>query len=207
MNFPPVETADEHGLLGIGGDASVDNLIAAYSQGIFPWPWSDEYIAWFCPPTRAILEFKNLHISHSLKKFLKKHPFRLAISENFTEVMKQCGVSKNRKNQFGTWITPAIMDGYQELQHQELAVSFEAYHDDRLVGGLYGVRLGNYFSGESMFYAEENASKVAFVFAVEQLRQAGVTWMDCQVLTDTTKSFGATEIPRAEFLKLLRKTI
>ena len=205
--FPPVSIADEHGLLGIGGEATVNNLVAAYSEGIFPWPWSDEYIAWFSPPLRAVLEFSSLHVSRSLKKAAGKNRYEMRKDYDFHAVITACGEATNRKGQKGTWITEDIYSGYEALHEQGLAHSFEAYEDNQLVGGLYGVKLGRYFSGESMFYIRDNASKLALLFAVESLRKEGVTWMDCQVLTDTTQQFGAIEIPRAQFIAKLKAAL
>jgi len=205
--FPPVSVADESGLIGIGGHATVENLLEAYRQGIFPWPWSAEYLAWFSPPERAVLFFDNLHVGRSLKKFLNKDPFHFAINKNFNAVIHSCAAATNRKKQHGTWITDEMINGYIALYHAGFATSYETYHGDTLVGGLYGVRLGHYFSGESMFYHEENASKAALVFAVSHLQAEAVTWMDCQVMTDTTKQFGATDIERKYFLKLLQQSL
>ena len=205
--FPPVSIADETGLIGIGGTASVENLLEAYSQGIFPWPWSDEYIAWFSPPLRGILYFQDLHISRSLKKILKHHQWTFAINKNFRGVISACAKVDNRTDQKGTWITAELIDGYCSLHDAGHAVSYEAYNGDTLVGGLYGVRTKNYFSGESMFYSEDNASKAVLVYAVEHLVSQNVTWMDCQVVTPTTQQFGAIEIKRNSFLKELKKAL
>lgn len=197
--FPPVEEADEDGFLGLGGPVSVENLINAYTRGIFPWPWSPEHVAWFAPPQRAILEFSSFHIPQSLKKLLRKKVFEIRIDTVFREVVLSCAHSKNRKHQKGTWITDEIIEGYTALHHAGAAHSFEVFHDSKLVGGLYGVNLGTYFSAESMFYTEDNASKVALTAAVGFLSSHNLSWIDCQVMNDNTAHLGAIEISREEF--------
>jgi leucyl/phenylalanyl-tRNA--protein transferase len=205
--FPPVSVADESGLIGIGGEATIENLLQAYRLGIFPWPWSDEYLAWFSPPLRGVLFFDAFHVGRSLKKFLSRNPYEFAINKNFSSVIQACAEATNRKKQKGTWITSEMVNSYIALHEAGFATSYESYLDGNLVGGLYGVRINGYFSGESMFYSEENASKAALVFAVSHLQSEGLTWMDCQVITDTTKQFGASEIKRDLFIKLLNHSI
>lgn len=207
LNFPPVEEADSDGLLGIGGDLSPENLLAAYTQGIFPWPWTDEYVAWFSPPKRCVLLFDDLHISQSLKKVLRRNPFEIRFNTAFKQVITACAESLNRGKQNGTWITPSMIKGYTALHKAGYAHCVEAYKEKKLVGGIYGVQIGKYFSGESMFYTEPNASKVALVKLLEKLKNEGSTWMDCQVITPHTKAFGAKEISRNQFLKRLRKSL
>lgn len=207
IEFPPVHLADENGLLGIGGEPTVENLVAAYKRGIFPWPWSDEYIAWFAPAERAVLEFSSMHINRTLKKFLKHHPFSISVDTAFEQVIEGCKTAPNRKNQRGSWITPALQRGYCDLHRAGLAHSFEVFRDKKLVGGLYGVSIGGYFSGESMFHLEDNASKVALVAAAKFLSSFGVRWMDCQVLNHLTEQFGAENILRNAFMTQLSKAI
>lgn len=207
IEFPPVHLADENGLLGVGGDPTVENLLEAYKRGIFPWPWSEEYVAWFAPDCRAVLDFSTMHISRTLKKFLKHNPFTVRIDTAFEQVIENCKSAPNRKKQKGSWITPALQKGYCDLHRNGHAHSFEVFKDQVLVGGLYGVSLGRYFSGESMFHLEDNASKVALVAAVRFLSGFGVTWMDCQVINHLTEKFGAEEVFRDEFMTLLSRDV
>ncbi|RMG45150.1 MAG: leucyl/phenylalanyl-tRNA--protein transferase [Candidatus Dadabacteria bacterium] len=206
-SFPPHELADEYGLLAVGGDCEVDSLLLAYRNGIFPWPVYDDILTWFSPPKRAVLFFKDLHIPRSLKKLRKKNLFTFAIDRNFNEVINQCATSPNRGDQSGTWITKQIIEGYIELHKAGYAHSIECYSEDKLVGGLYGVSIGAMFAGESMFYTEPNASKLALLYLIDYLRNQQVDWIDCQVMTPLLKQFGAIEIPRAEFLTLLNDAI
>ncbi len=205
--FPPVEESDEDGFLGLGGPVSVENLLNAYRNGIFPWPWSDDHIAWFAPPERAILNFSSFHIPTSLRKALKKSRFEIRINTSFREVIEGCANATNRKKQKGTWVTKAVVEGYVALHQAGMAQSFETYLDDKLVGGLYGVGIGGYFSGESMFYTVPNASKAALTYAVNFLESRGVRWMDCQVMNPNTEAYGAIEVPRQKFLHMLREAL
>lgn len=207
VEFPPVEAADETGLLGVGGLATPDNLLEAYRRGIFPWPWSEQYIAWFAPPERALLFFDSVHYSRSLQRVLRKHAYDIRIDTCFDSVIEGCRLAKNRTNQRGTWITRDLADGYRMLHARGYAHSIEVFQHDELVGGLYGVSLGKYFSGESMFHVIDNASKVALASAIEFLRGQGLTWMDCQVLSSITSTFGAIEVSRDDFGKLLESSV
>ena len=202
--FPPVETADEHGLLAVGGDLEVDSLLLAYSSGIFPWPFDRHYPAWFSPPERAVLFLKEFDISRSLQKKQKQAPYSFSFDSDFESVIRHCAKSAFRKGQSGTWITPAMIKAYVKLHICGHAHSVEAWDDKgKLAGGLYGVSIGRMFAGESMFYLKPDASKLAFAFLVEHLRGRKVEWIDCQVINPLTKSFGAREIPRKEYLKML----
>ena len=205
--FPPVEEADKDGLLGIGGELTVDNLLLAYSKGIFPWPWTDEYVAWFSPPMRGILLFDSVHISQSLKKVIKKGNFSLTFDSHFKEVMEYCKSASNRKGQHGTWITDSLVAGYIALHEAGFAHSVEVHKDGILVAGLYGVSIGNYFSGESMFHSVDNMSKVALCAAISLLTDHHIQWMDCQMVTTITSSFGAIELDRDRFLTKLQQVI
>ena len=207
LDFPPVENADEHGLLAIGGDLNVDSLLLAYRSGIFPWPLHEDLLTWFAPPKRAVLFFEDLHISKSLRKELNKNKFQIKIDTNFELVIKECAKTKFRKGQQGTWITQEMIDAYIEFNKAGYAHSIEAYIDDQLVGGHYGVSIGGMYAGESMFYREPNASKVSLVHIIEHLKSQGVTWLDCQVMTPLLESFGAKEIDRDKYMELLGKSI
>jgi leucyl/phenylalanyl-tRNA--protein transferase len=205
--FPPVETADEDGLLAIGGDLEPESIVLAYGSGVFPWPINDGLLAWFAPPTRAVLFLDEFHISSSLKRVLNKQRFTIKHNTAFEEVISRCAEVKNRGDQDGTWITAGMQKAYQKLHQLGIAHSFEAYHDSVLVGGVYGIRLGAFFAAESSFYREDNASKVVMVALAEYLRKEGISWFDCQVLTPFSESFGAREIPRTEFMKLLGESL
>ncbi len=202
LKFPPVTNADESGLLALGGDLDVSSLVLAYSQGIFPWPSSDyEMIPWYSPDPRGILEFKNLHISHSLKKLLRQKKFEVRFNEQFEKVILNCAHTHHKKGQ--TWITPKMMEAYINLHYAGYAYSAETYQEGKLVGGVYGVRIKNYICGESMFHHTSNASKVALVTLIQQLHTEGVTWMDTQMVTPVVESLGGELISREIFMQKL----
>ncbi len=204
VEFPPLEDCDEHGLLAVGGDLEVESLLLAYSQGIFPWPISDEYpLAWFSPDPRGILAFDKLHLSKSFRKFLKKNPYEVKFNTNFEAVIMNCAAVK-RNDQSSTWITPEIINAYIELQRLGFAYSIETYLDERLVGGVYGVCINKFYSGESMFHLEDNASKVALVSLLYMLKQRDIGWLDTQMVTSVVESLGGVEIPRETYLKMLK---
>jgi leucyl/phenylalanyl-tRNA--protein transferase len=201
--FPPAEHADESGLLAVGGDLRPERLVLAYSLGIFPWYSRGQPILWHSPDPRMVLRAEELHVPASLRKTLRRAPYRLTLDRAFAAVLDGCaGVP--RPGQRGTWITPAMKKAYLELHRRGLAHSAEAWSGDRLVGGLYGVGLGAAFFGESMFALAPDASKVAFVTLVEQLRRWGISLVDCQVHTDHLARFGAREWPRDDYLAALR---
>ena len=207
VEFPPVESADEHGLVAIGGDLEIDSLLLAYSQGIFPWPISEEYpLAWFSPDPRGILAFDKLHLSKSLRKFLKKNPYEVRFNTNFEAVIMNCARVK-RNDQSSTWITQEIINSYIELHRQGYAYSIETYRDDILVGGVYGVCINRFYSGESMFHTEDNASKVALVSLLYLLKQRDNGWIDTQMVTPVVETLGGLEIPRETFLQMLNVSL
>jgi leucyl/phenylalanyl-tRNA--protein transferase len=209
VEFPPRESADEEGLLAIGGDLEVVSLLKAYSEGIFPWPISKDYpLAWFSPNPRGILRYEDLKISKSLKKLLNKKKFDLRFNQNFEAVIKACSLSKNRKGQTSTWITDEIINGYINLHHAGFAYSAETYNSsNQLVGGVYGVALEGFVTGESMFYLESNASKVALVGLMEHLKALGISWIDTQMITPVVENLGGVEIDRPQFLKRLKDSL
>lgn len=201
--FPPVHLADEDGLLALGGELSPERLLLAYRSGIFPWYAEDEPVCWWSPDPRFVLFPESLHISKSMKQVLKAGRFRFSINEAFTDVIGRCKTVE-RPGQEGTWISPAIVSAYSTLHRMGYAHSAEAWLDDALVGGLYGIRLGNFFFGESMFSTCTNASKFAFIRYVEQLKKEGVELIDCQVYTPHLESLGARMIPRSHFIEMLK---
>lgn len=206
INFPPIHLADKDGFLALGGDLDIDSLLLAYSRGIFPWPISEEYpLAWFTPDPRGILSFEDLHISKSLQKLINKNIYRVEYNHDFSEVIKQCCISKNRKDN-DTWITQEIIKAYTQLFYHGFAYCVEVYNvDNKLVAGLYGVSFGDYFSGESMFFLESNTSKIAVVSLMKHLKTKGIDWLDTQMVTPVLKTLGGKEIPRSDFLHMIEK--
>lgn len=204
VDFPPVESADESGLVAVGGDLEIPSLVLAYRRGIFPWPISRDYpLAWFSPDPRGILEIKDLNISSSLKKAIKKDLFDVKFNLKFIDVIEACASLENRKHETDTWITPDIIQGYINFHNSGHAYSVEAYNKDtgELAGGLYGVMVGGHVSGESMFYKETNASKIALVTLLKRLEEFGIEFLDTQMVTPVVEALGGKEIPRNEFLK------
>jgi len=198
--FPDPSTATEDGLVATGGDLEVDTLQVAYRSGIFPWPISLDFpLAWFSPNPRGVLDFSEIHVSKSFEKFLKRSPYRVTFNHAFSQVIRQCA-RVSRKNQPGTWITPDIVTGYEKLFLQELAYSVEVWHEDKLVGGLYGVVMGDFVSGESMFTLEDNASKQGLYTLMLHLQKNGIQWLDTQMVTNVVEQFGGKYITREDFL-------
>lgn len=205
-DFPPVELAmaEPNGLLAIGGDLSPQRILTAYRRGIFPWYSGDQPILWWSPNPRTVLFPDKLKISRSLRKTLNKGLFEVRFDTAFDDVIRACA-SIPRPGQKGTWITPEIHHAYCTLHRMGHAHSVESWLQGRLAGGLYGIRLGQVFYGESMFSHCTDASKVAFVALVERLRQEGVRIIDCQVASSHLFSLGAEEIPRREFVAWLNQ--
>ena len=206
-HFPPVEQATTHpnGLLAAGGDLSVARLLEAYRQGIFPWFNAGQPILWWSPDPRMVLFPAELKVSRSLAKTLRKSRFEVRADTVFRDVIQNCGMP--RRDQDGTWITAPMVEAYCELHRAGVAHSVETWLDGELVGGLYGVALGRAFFGESMFTCAADASKVALVTLVRQLERWGFGMVDCQMNTAHLASFGAREIPRADFTRRLRELI
>lgn len=203
--FPPVTEALDDGLLAIGGDLSTERLLQAYRQGIFPW-YDGDVPLWWCPDPRFVLYPHQLRISKSMQQLLKQHKFYFTINQAFEQVIKECMLVP-RPGQDGTWINKDVIRAYTTLHYQGLAHSAEVWLNDQLVGGLYGVRLGKLFFGESMFSLVSNASKYAFISYVQQLIREGVVLIDCQVYTQHLESLGAGMISRDEFIRLLQENI
>lgn len=200
--FPDVEHALPDGLLALGGDLSTDRLLLAYRSGIFPWFNDDEPPLWWCPDPRFVLFPAELKVTKSMMQLLKKDAFEFTINKDFGQVMRMCA-SVPRKGQDGTWITDEILKAYTLLHEMGVAHSAEVWRDGELAGGLYGIRMGNVFFGESMFSSVSNASKYAFIRYIQQLIAEGVQLIDCQVYTPHLESLGARMIPRKEFIKKL----
>ncbi|RXK62316.1 leucyl/phenylalanyl-tRNA--protein transferase [Lacibacter luteus] len=198
--FPSAEKAKANGLLAIGGDLRTDRLLLAYRSGIFPWFNDDEPPLWWCPDPRCVVFPDELYISKSMQQLLKRNAFEFRFNTAFKEVIHLCG--QTRKLIEGTWITNEIEEAYCKLHNLGYAFSGEAWLNNELVGGLYGLRIGNVFFGESMFSKVSNASKYAFIKLVQQLQQDGVVLIDCQIYTPHLESLGARMIDRKEFLKI-----
>ena len=203
--FPPVEAAEEYGLLAIGGDLSPERLLLAYSLGIFPWYSPGEPILWWSPDPRCVLFSDKLHISRSLQRFMRKSSYRISFNENFPEVIDWCRKLRAGLNGEGTWITPEMKSAYTSLHELGFAHSVECWDGDQLVGGLYGICIGRCFFGESMFSRSKNASKVILIHLLKYLDQQGFELLDCQQTTDHLLSMGAEEISRQEFQQYLQK--
>ncbi len=203
LSFPPPEDANDEGIVAVGGDLSPERLLAAYREGIFPWPARGYPLLWFSPDPRFALEPSTTHVSRSLRKAIRKSELRITADTAFAEVITACAAVP-RPHQRGTWITHELRDGYLGLHELGYAHSIEAWQGDRLVGGLYGVALGTTFSGESMFAAEPDASKVAFTTLLGHLVAWGFRIVDCQVHTEHLARFGATMWPRERFLSTWR---
>ena len=203
--FPPAEGADEDGLLAIGGDLSMERLLLAYRHGIFPW-YEDNYILWWCPDPRFVLFPGELRVSNSMKQIIKKGELEFSVNRNFSGVISKCK-SISRRGQEGTWITEDMRNAYVNLHLHGYAHSAEAWQDGELVGGLYGIRMGKLFFGESMFSTVSNASKFAFIRYVQLLQSEGVRLIDCQVYTSHLESLGARMIHRVDFLKFVKEKV
>jgi leucyl/phenylalanyl-tRNA---protein transferase len=206
--FPPAEQAlsDPNGLLAIGGDLSASRLLAAYSNGIFPWFSEGQPILWWSPDPRMVLFPEELKISRSMAKRLKHTDYEVRFNTAFTQVMQACAQAP-RPEQDGTWITDTMIEAYTALHVSGYAWSAETWVDDALVGGLYGVVIGRMFYGESMFHRMTDGSKIAFIHLVQHLQQQGFKLIDCQMKTAHLASLGAREISRQAFLQQLSALI
>ena len=198
IEFPPVDQANQHGMLAIGGDLSIERLQLAYKSGIFPWYSEGEPIIWYSPDPRMVLFPEKLRISKSMRQVLKKGIFKVTFNEAFEEVIINCKyVNREAQGEYGTWITDEMKEAYTELHNKGIAKSVEVWQNDELVGGLYGVEVGTIFCGESMFSKVSNASKVAFIYLIQTNKY---NLIDCQVYNPHLASLGADEISREEFL-------
>ncbi|HCH68984.1 MAG TPA: leucyl/phenylalanyl-tRNA--protein transferase [Colwellia sp.] len=207
LAFPPVEYAltEPNGLLAVGGDLQPKRLISAYSQGIFPWFSENDPLLWWSPNPRAIIHVDDLRINRTLRKALKKSPYKITLNTAFEQVIALCADAPFRDD--GTWILPDMQKAYVNLHQLGFAHSIEIWQTNsdekpELVGGLYGVAINGFFSGESMFYTSPNASKFALVALAELLKTIDVDFIDCQLLNDFLADMGATEISRENFIAL-----
>jgi leucyl/phenylalanyl-tRNA--protein transferase len=189
-------------IVSIGEPLTVKNVKEAYPKGIFPWHIDRMPLPWFCPKKRAIIEFSDLHIGRSLAKERRKGQFTFSIDRDFDAVIQACAESNRDGQRGGTWITRDFIRVYSELHREGVVHSVEAWDaEGNLAGGLYGVDAGGVFCGESMFFRQPNASKLALLFLIDHLASRGSTWLDAQVMTDHMKALGAKEIERDEFLR------
>lgn len=197
--FPHPSLADEDGLLAVGGDLSIERLLLAYENGIFPWYNEDSPILWYAPLERFVLSPAKIRISKSLKQVLRSNKFQVTIDKDFSSVIKNCAVI-SRKDQDGTWIVSDMQEAYNRLHKAGYAHSVEVWQGEELVGGLYGVQVGKVFCGESMFSKVSNASKIALVHLAKNF---GLSLIDCQIPSDHLRKMGAELIPQEEYLSIL----
>ena len=202
FGFPDPNEAEPEGIIAIGGDLKPERLLNAYASGIFPWYNPGEEILWWSLDPRMVLFIDDFRYSKSLRRVVKSGKYEVRIDTNFRQVIILCAVIQ-REDQDGTWITDEMMEAYCRLHELGFAHSFETYYEGELVGGLYGVSLGQFFFGESMFHTMTDASKVAFVRLVEFCRDNHFLLIDAQQETPHLASLGAKPIPRQEFLKIL----
>lgn len=203
LQFPDPRKAAPEGLVAIGGDFSSERLLLAYRNGIFPW--SDQPISWWSPDPRGIFELEQFHVPRSLEKFLRKHPYLITVDRAFRAVIEGCAVPDARRGK--SWITPNFIAAFTQLHELGHAHSVECWRGTELVGGIYGVAMGGLFAGESMFHRADNASKVALHHLVNHLRAKDFALFDIQMVTETTRSLGAVQIPRTDYLERLRRAL
>ncbi|RYJ52934.1 leucyl/phenylalanyl-tRNA--protein transferase [Flavobacterium petrolei] len=201
--FPPIDQANRDGILAIGGDLSPERLQLAYKSGIFPWFEDGEPIMWWSPNPRMVLFLDELIVSKSMRNILNRNSFKVTFNQNFRDVISNCQ-NIERDGQNGTWITNDMIEAYCKMHELGIAKSVEVWQDEVLVGGLYGIDLGHVFCGESMFSKVSNASKVAFIALVHQLKVENYKLLDCQVYNPHLESLGCREIERVDFMKILK---
>ncbi len=205
LSFPPVTEATREGIVAIGGDLTPKRLLKAYQQGIFPWYCENDPIIWWSPDPRMVIFLRDLHVSRSMQRVIKRKQFLLTYDKEFVRVVKEC--QKSRSNQDGTWITRDMVEAYVTLHKLGYAHSVEVWEKNTLAGGIYGVSLGRAFFGESMFTRVNNASKFGLIQLVLDLRKRGYDFLDCQVSSNHLVQLGAAEISRDNFIKCLKKSL
>jgi len=205
--FPSPKLATSEGIVAVGGDLNPLRVLEAYKNGIFPWFNDDENLIWWSPDPRMVLFPEKIKLSKSFKSFLKKKEYRVSFNENFENVIESCSNIK-RVGQKGTWITSGLKKSFNKLHEMGHAHSVEVWYQNVIIGGLYGLDLGNVFCGESMFSTKPNASKVALYFLCQELKSNNYKFIDCQVPSEHLRSLGAEEISRNSFLeKLVNQSI
>ena len=201
--FPPVEESDENGLLAMGGELSIETLLDAYTHGIFPWPTGEHQpMLWWSPDPRGILELEQAHFSRRLLRTCRSGKFIVMFDADFPQVIRQCAAAHG-----SIWITQEMIQGYIRLHNAGYAHSVEVWHNNQLVGGVYGVAIRGLFAAESMFHTMTDASKVALFYLINHLRKRGFQLLDIQMVTPHTERFGAMEILRAEYLTRLDEAL
>ena len=202
--LPDPSQAREDGLVAVGGDLSVERLLEAYQSGLFPW--SANPITWWSPDPRGVLPVGAVHVSRNLARTLRQAPYTVTFDQNFSAVIRACA-EVPRSGASSTWISPQLLEAYEQLAQAGHAHSVECWQEGLLVGGVYGVSVGGFFAGESMFHRADNASKVALVHLDRHLASRGFTLLDCQMVTSVTRSLGAMEIPRTDYLDRLARAV
>ena len=202
--LPDPSQAREDGLVAVGGDLSVERLLEAYQSGLFPW--SANPITWWSPDPRGVLPVGAVHVSRSLARTLRQAPYTVTFDQNFSAVIRACA-EVPRSGASSTWISPQLLEAYEQLAQAGHAHSVECWQEGLLVGGVYGVSVGGFFAGESMFHRADDASKVALVHLDRHLASRGFTLLDCQMVTSVTRSLGAMEIPRTDYLDRLARAV
>lgn len=207
IHFPDVEHAlnEPNGLLAIGGDLSCQRIAQAYRSGIFPWYSDGDPIMWWSPNPRAVIQTHQLKINKTLKKVIKRQQFSISINKAFHQVIDYCADAPFRED--GTWILDEMKQAYCQLHQQGIAHSIEVWQEETLVGGLYGIAINGFFSGESMFYLTSNASKIALVALSQHLKTLGITFIDCQIINPFLASMGAADIKREAFFEQQRQAL
>ena len=203
--FPNPEFAEEEGLLAVGGDLRWERLLLAYCNGIFPWYNDEDPILWWCPKPRFIIKPNEVKISKSMKRVFNKGEFKITFDNDFQGVISKC--KELRENKEGTWITDDMKEAYINLFNKGFASSVEVYKNEKLVGGLYGVKIGRCFFGESMFSTETNASKLALISMCKKLEREGYLFLDCQMHTNHLESMGGKFVSWEEFKEMLQQGI
>ena len=203
ISFPDPTLACSDGLLAVGGDLSVERLLLAYTHGIFPWYNPEEEIMWWCPKERFVIFPQEIHISHSMKKYMKKHELQVVLNRDFSDTMHRCRTK--REFEVGTWISDEMEEAYNRLHEAGYAVSVEVMEDGQLAGGFYGVVIGTCFFGESMFSEKENGSKTALIAFARFLEKKGFLFIDCQFHTQHLESMGGRYISWEEYDRMLQE--
>lgn len=205
ISFPHPTLARRDGLLAIGGDLSAERLMLAYSHGIFPWYEPGEEILWWCPKERFVIFPEEIHISHSMRKYIKRHEMKAVLNRDFADTMHRCRIM--RESAEGTWISDEMEAAYLRLHRKGYALSLESFEDGKLAGGLYGVSMGRCFFGESMFSERENGSKAALIALARMLSEKQFLFIDCQFHTEHLESMGGRFISWEEYDRMLSEGI
>ncbi len=206
IEFRDPQLSNKDGIVHVGGELIPENIISAYKKGIFPWPHSEDFpMLWYSPDPRGVLYVEKFRINKSFEKFIKKTNFKVTFNHCFRDIVEHC--QHNLIRQEPTWITEDLLNAYCTLYEQGFAYSIEIWNEEELVGGLYGIKINNFYSAESMFYLSSNASKLAIYHLVDTLKANNIAWLDIQMVTPITAQLGGEEISRKKFLNLLQGSI